>query len=74
MFFGDCLSSHPDAGVWFERALGEDKQWHERVFLATVKEDQLVEEEIGGESPKLMEVHDALSRVMPRASGKGRFE
>ena len=62
MFFGDCLSSHPNAVVWFERALGEDKQWHEGVFVATVKDDHLVEEQIRGELPKLTEVQGAVRR------------
>lgn len=37
MFFGDCLASHPNAVVWFERSLGDDKKWHEDVLLAEVK-------------------------------------
>jgi hypothetical protein len=62
MFFGDCLASHPNAVVWFERSLRDDKKWHEDVFLAEVKGDDLSGEELHGELPKPSEAQDAVRR------------
>jgi hypothetical protein len=60
MFFGDCLASHPNAVVWFERSLGEDRKWHEDVFLAEVKGDNLTTEELHGKLPKPSEAQDSV--------------
>lgn len=51
MFFGDCLSTHPNAVVWFYRTVGDDKKWHDGVSVAEVKEDRLVTTEIKGALP-----------------------
>lgn len=42
MFYGDCLPDHPNAVVWFERMLGDDKKLHDDVFVAEVKQDHLL--------------------------------
>ena len=60
MFFGDCLPRRPNAVVWFMRFLGEDKQWHESVFLVEVKDDHLVSQEFRSDLPKLSEAEDAV--------------
>jgi hypothetical protein len=52
MFFGDCLSTHPNAVVWFSRMLGDDKKWHDGVSVAAVKENRLITTELHGELPK----------------------
>ncbi|MGH9546089.1 MAG: hypothetical protein ACRD23_12845 [Terriglobales bacterium] len=52
MLYGDCLSSHPNAVVWFYRTLGDDKRWHNGVLVAEVKDDRLVTTELHGELPK----------------------
>jgi hypothetical protein len=60
MFYGDCLSGHPNAVVWFEHFLGNDKQWHDRVFLAEVRKDNLVTSAVNGRSPGLSEAAEAV--------------
>jgi Carboxypeptidase regulatory-like domain len=60
MFFGDCISSRPNAVVWFERSLGDDKKWHDGVLLAEVKGDDLVVGELKGELPKVSEARDSV--------------
>lgn len=52
MFFGDCLPDHSNSAVWFQRWLGDDKQWHKDVFVAHVRNDALVEQELHGDSLK----------------------
>lgn len=60
MFFGDCLSTHPNAVVWFYRTLGDDKKWHEGVSVAEVKEDRLVTVGLQGELPKPKDTEVAI--------------
>jgi hypothetical protein len=60
MFFGNCATGHPDAVIWFERGLGEDKKWHETFSLAEVTDDNLVYGEMGRGAPKLSELEDAV--------------
>jgi len=62
MFFGDCVALHPNAAVWFQRYLGEDKQWHASVFLAELKDDKLITEELRGELPTVTEAQDAVRK------------
>ena len=52
MFFGDCLSTHPNSVIWFYRTLGDDKKWHDGVSVAQVKEDRLISTELRGKLPK----------------------
>ena len=59
MFYGDCLSDHPNAVVWFEHFLGDNKQWHDRVFLAEVKKDNLVTSSVNGKLPDINEAAEA---------------
>jgi hypothetical protein len=60
MFFGDCLADHPNAAVWFERGLGDDKKWHEDILVLGVRRDELVKEELPADPPKLSEVQNAV--------------
>jgi hypothetical protein len=45
VFLGNCIVGHPNAVVWLERSLGDDKQWHESGFVAEIKDDRLVVED-----------------------------
>ena len=60
MLFGDCLSTHPNAVVWFYRTLGDDKKWHFGVSVAEVKEDRLITTELQGELPQSKDVEVAI--------------
>jgi len=62
MFLGNCIARHPDAVVWFERFIGDDKQWHEGVYLAEVKDDHLVIEEPKANGPRLREAEDSAKK------------
>jgi hypothetical protein len=59
MFFGDCLTKHPNAVVWFERSLGDDKKWHEDVLVAEVNKDRLVTNLLRGDLSKASEAESA---------------
>jgi hypothetical protein len=61
MFFGDCVAGHPDAAVWFERFLGSDQRWHSDVFLAEVKKDDLVVEQIKRDMPSVREAEKSVA-------------
>src|ERR1039458_7395154 len=60
MFFGDCLADHPNAAVWFERGLSDDKKWHEDILVLGVRRDELVKEELPADPPKLGEAQNAV--------------
>lgn len=60
MFYGDCLRSHPNAVVWFERALGDDKKWHDGILIAEVKDDRLVTTELRVDLPRASEAQAAV--------------
>jgi hypothetical protein len=60
MFFGDCLSTHPNAVVWFYRTLGDDKKWHDGVSVAEVKEDRLITTELQSKLPKPKDTEVAI--------------
>jgi hypothetical protein len=60
MFFGDCLATHPNAVIWFERGIGEDKKWHSGVSVAEVKDDRLLVSELHEPLPKLTEVQEGV--------------
>jgi hypothetical protein len=60
MFFGDCLASHPNAVIWFERGIGEDKKWHSDVSVVQVRNDRLLISELHDRLPKLTEVQEAV--------------
>ena len=62
MFFGDCVTSHPNAVIWFQRSLGDDKQWHASVFLAQIRNDSLIYEELQTELPRLGEALEAVRK------------
>lgn len=63
MFFGDCLTRHPNAVVWFERSLEDDKKWHEGVLIAEVKGDRLViDEPLNGKLPEMKEAESKVRR------------
>jgi hypothetical protein len=40
MFLGDCAQEYPNAVIWFEHSIDDDRQWHETVFVASVEQDQ----------------------------------
>ena len=54
-FFSHCVASYPNAVVWFERSVGEDRQWHSGVFVAEVKSDNLVVRRLQRNLPTLDE-------------------
>ena len=60
MFLGDCLTSHPNAVIWFERGVGEDNKWHSGVTVAEVRNDTLLVTQLHDRLPKLTEVQDAV--------------
>jgi hypothetical protein len=60
MFFGDCFATFPNAVIWFERGIGEDRKWHSSVSVAQVRNDRLLISELHAQSPKLMEVQEAV--------------
>ena len=60
MFYGDCPSNHPNAVVWFEHFLGYDKQWHDRVFMAEVKKDNLTTGAVNGKLPGVSEAAEEV--------------
>ena len=60
MFIGDCLTTHPNAVIWFERGIGDDKKWHSGVSVAEVKDDTLLVSRLHGQLPKLTEVQEAV--------------
>jgi hypothetical protein len=62
MFYGNCLAAHPNAVVWFDRVMGEDKNWHSRVSIAKVTEDRLVVRELHATLPKQSDVQDAVRK------------
>lgn len=62
LFLGNCLTGHPDAVVWFERSIGNDKQWHKSVFWEEVKDDRLVYGEPKAGLPSLHEAENAVRK------------
>lgn len=60
VFWGDCLSTHPNAVIWFERGIGDDKKWHSGVRVAEVKNGALVVSRLRGQPPKLADVQEAV--------------
>ena len=63
MFLGNCLVGHPNAVVWFERWLGDDKQWHKSVSLAEVRDDHLVLDEPKANAPRPGEAEDSVRKL-----------
>ena len=62
MFFGNCVTAHPNGVVWFQRSLGNDKQCHASVFLAQIRNDSLIYEELQTELPPLGEALEAVRK------------
>jgi Carboxypeptidase regulatory-like domain len=60
MLYGNCLSTHPNAVVWFYRTFGDDKKWHDGVLVAEVKEDRLATTELNRQLPKPEDAEMAL--------------
>jgi hypothetical protein len=60
MFFGDCLATHPNAVIWFERGIGDDKKWHPGVSVAEVKDDNLLVSRLPEPLPKPVQVQEAV--------------
>ena len=60
MLYGDCLSDHPNAVVWFYRTLSDDKQWHDGVLVAEVKDDRLAITELKSKLPEPKDAEIAL--------------
>jgi hypothetical protein len=60
MFFGNCLATHPNAVIWFERGIGDDKKWHSSVSVAEVKNDRLLVSELREQLPKLTDVQEVV--------------
>jgi hypothetical protein len=62
MFYGECAVGHPNAVIWFDRYLGNDKRWHSSVSLAEIKDDKMVFTEAKGELPRLVEAEHAVQK------------
>jgi hypothetical protein len=62
VFLGNCISGHPDAIVWFEKFLGEDKRWHSDIVVAEVQSDELVVKTSDRETPSVGEAETSLQR------------
>jgi len=60
MFYGNCLPTHPNAVVWFDRTLGDDKKWRDDVLIAEVKNDDLVITQLHSGLPKLSDAQAAV--------------
>ncbi len=60
MFFGDCLATHPNAAIWFERGIGDDKKWHSGATLVEVRNDRLLISGLHHRIPNLAEVQKAI--------------
>ena len=60
MFYGDCLPDHPNAVIWFDGTLGDNKKWHHDVLVAEIKADRLVTTELHGELPKPSDFQTAV--------------
>ncbi len=60
MFFGDCLATHPNAVLWLERGIGEDKKWHSGASVAQVRNDKLLVIELHDKFPNMAEVRQAV--------------
>lgn len=73
MVFGDCLSAHSNAVVWFNRTLGDDKKWHDGVSIVEVKEDRLITTDAQGELPTLKDtevsIRTGLCHELPGKAG-----
>jgi hypothetical protein len=62
VFFGDCLTSHPNAVIWFERFVGDDWRWHSGVRVAEVTSDSLVVKQMNRDLPIVGEAVKSVSR------------
>jgi hypothetical protein len=62
VFLGGCVVGHPDAVVWFERSIGNDKRWHASVSLAEIKDDHLVFQELKVNVPRPSEAEQAIRK------------
>jgi hypothetical protein len=60
MFYGNCFRSYPNAVVWFERNLSEDKTWHEDILIAGVKDDHFFTTTLQRDFPKITDAQDAI--------------
>jgi len=63
MFLGNWLVGHPEAVIWFERWLGDDKEWHQSVSLAEVRDDRLVIDDLRANAPRLSEAEDSVRKL-----------
>lgn len=66
MFYGECAVEHPNAVIWFDRYLGDDKRWHTSVSLAEIKDDKMVFTEARGGLPRLAEAENAVQKSQCR--------
>jgi hypothetical protein len=66
VFFGNCAARHPDAAIWFYRLRGDDKEWQEKVYLAEVKDDRLVDGWPKADVPQLDEAEAAVQKSQCR--------
>lgn len=60
VFIGDCLPTHPNAVIWFDRGIEDDKKWHSSVSVAEVRNDTLLVCQLHGQLPKVTEVQEAV--------------
>lgn len=71
-FLGDCALDYPNAVIWFEHSIGDDRQWHDAVFVATVQQDHLVDEVPKAGVPTIRRSCGCCSEVaMPGVAGIG---
>lgn len=62
VFLGDCAPGYPDAVIWFYHSLGEDKKWHDSVYVAHVSGDKLFDWTPNSNLPKLAEAEEAVRK------------
>lgn len=62
VFLGNCVAGHPNAVVWLERSIGDDRRWHESGFAAEIKDDRLVVEDFEANAATTGEVEHAVRK------------
>lgn len=62
VFLGDCSQDYPNALIWFEHSSGDDRQWHDIVFVARVQNDHLIDEVPKASAPTIAEAETAVRK------------
>jgi hypothetical protein len=62
MFYGNCASGHPNRVIWFERYLRDDQQWHPSIFVAEIKDDNIVSAELRQGAPTVSDAEEMVRK------------